>query len=551
MILSLLLVLTCACGRSNSSSEAKGPVDGGPNPDAGDGFIDRRDAGLNSRLEDRYEDDGIDDTNLIDPNAQDVGRELGSADEVEVITNPFMAEYHELADRIDGYLELVFGPESADLRWVRFTIEADDVETSSAGDVVELPLVGVEVSTVQEPVGGESTTRLVLPSGDLVGLDVLVAYERRAGAFRPTQAVLLDARGSGLGAGPIVVATQPILTTGQDCVGAALMEVSDLPRGSLKLPKDVKGCGLERCTRALVAFIQGQHHVWRAYQAFEYMGERSRNHQSHYFSQGGLSASGIYSGPSTLWSHWFGSYADHRFDAIRQVVKKTWDRFRSGKVGPLRIDLVCPSATSNPGDPCFTGSPSAHHIVISQIALCDRYFDPARDDQNRARVMIHEVLHHIWVSWNGGVPRLDPVQDTHTHGHGQTCLGDLTTHKIYGPNRVRHLATYSNSGGNHCFHRNLAFRANDAYAYAISSFGDAIMTGAIAKWPASHPFSPGPSAPCTGVGVTPPAPGDTWGDALSECNKIGQETICEGGSGGSASGSIPPLNIGVQCPAQP
>lgn len=168
--------------------------------------------------------------------------------------------------------------------------------------------------------------------------------------------------------------------------------------------------------------------------------------------------------------YWFGPYDHERFAAIRQVLNKMSAVLTTKK---KKIKLRCPTSKA---DACFTGSPSAHHIIKGTVRLCPKYFD--RDSWEQARIMGHELLHHLFVKWTlNGKGRLNAVQDWHPHAHGPDCTSSSKSEKHYGIPRVRHLATYTNQHNEQCSHRNRTIRNNDTYAYFVNTIGEMVYSG--------------------------------------------------------------------------
>ena len=117
----------------------------------------------------------------------------------------------------------------------------------------------------------------------------------------------------------------------------------------------------------------------------------------------------------------------------------------------------------------------------------------------------------------------------HTHAHGRLC-GRLKTEKMYGAADSMHLAETST-----CWHRRIALRNTDNYAWFAYRLGRAVYRGDLARFPTSPP----PSSGGGGGGGNEcsedhhPPPGDDYSDPLG-CQKIGQEWVCPGGGGGGA-----------------
>ena len=206
------------------------------------------------------------------------------------------------------------------------------------------------------------------------------------------------------------------------------------------------------------------------------------------------------------------------------------------------------------GDVCNTTKPSAHHWVKSNLKICSKFFTTTQN--NQARLIVHELLHHLFVPWKTekGAHRLSPLKDTHTHGHGKSCTSNIETDKGYGIEKVRHFGGYTASDGGTCWHRNFAFRNNDTYAQAAMFIGGNVRDGTSQYWPVSHPDNP-PSGPiyvaCESGNHLPP-PSNDWYDPINDCHKENMEVVCPGSGpqGTGASHVSPSLDIAIECPPE-
>lgn len=216
------------------------------------------------------------------------------------------------------------------------------------------------------------------------------------------------------------------------------------------------------------------------------------------------------------------------------------------------LKLICPHSEDDPGNICFTKRPSAHHAVIGRVNFCERFFTE-KSPWQQGRLMSHEVLHHTFLTWKNTVGRLDPIQDTHYHGHGVGCGLTPATTPQYGTDRIEHLATYANKNGNDCSHRDINFRNNDTYAYFVRTIGDAVLTRTMTRWPAAwpakeHSGTNNPPEGCSGGSWDPPPPGGDWQDPTSGCQKQGGELVCPSSGGGSFGGVPKQLqDLAIEC----
>lgn len=350
------------------------------------------------------------------------------------------------------------------------------------------------------------------------------------------------------GPGPAPFAQQaftPTSAPAPDCEALAWAEVGPMPWLTVVFPP-LSGCDLDDCVDAKAAWIRANHDVYRVRQMLEAMNGMSDARRAWLWSQQGKAPDGTPAGERTSMVYWWGGYADYRFDAIRWAYNRLWSNMHDLDLEGTKLDHTC--RPSSGADICNTAEPAAHHAVKSNVKLCDRFFDD-KGDNDRARLMVHEHLHHVFVPWNNGSPRLDPIMDTHTHGHGELCAWNIITDKGYGEDKVRELATYTSQGGKVCWHRNYAFRNNDSYALAAMNIGRGVREGTTVSWPFDW-YGPGqepggypPPDPCQGYGGG--LAQDGWGDPLHHCEKIGGELVCHGGGGGAPH---PMTELTWECP---
>jgi hypothetical protein len=266
----------------------------------------------------------------------------------------------------------------------------------------------------------------------------------------------------------------------------------------------VGSCSDAECVLALTGWISAHHNAWRAQQMLDYVAGQNAYYRSFIWGQPGLTQNGNPTTEESSPEYWFGHFADYRLDAIRSGIGKLRDMFDTLKTGGLAINLYCPTVA---GNLCFTSAASAHHVVRSDVALCDPFFileDPNGDPVTywpRAQVSTHELMHHRTVEFTKDGNNLSrAVQDTHLHGHGDLCISDVSTVKFYGKGRVRELATYFNSEQGNCKHREKAFGNNDSWGYFVTRIGDLVHRKIMWTWPA--PAAPTPQPPdCDEPGV--------------------------------------------------
>ena len=395
----------------------------------------------------------------------------------------------------------------------------------------------------------EAAMRAILGRGAVPVLVFRPQDVRRVAANDPTRVGVRPAR---VTPKPLVSGVQAA-KVGTAAAGGRIGAIDD-PVESLDLPPEMPAVHLPdfvagSCTgmqpgqslyEAKRSWALAHHHVWRAYQLLEFIGESPGQFRDDYWEDGYRSADG-----NENWSprNWFGPYASHRAGAIREVVGKLWDRFRSGEFNGIEIRVKCPTPANeadNPGNICFTWEPPAHHVVKGYVNLCEGFFDES--EAYRALLLAHEMLHHATVSWKeNGISKSYFLGDTHTHADGNTCATGLKAEKMYGANRTMHLAATGE-----CWHRNIAMRNNDNYGWFIMRLGEAVRNGDLASFPTEGvPWqSPGATGnECSEIDVPPP--GEDIQDPEA-CQKIGQEMVCPGGGGGGGGVVLPST-----CLAQP
>lgn len=338
-----------------------------------------------------------------------------------------------------------------------------------------------------------------------------------------------------------------------DCDALAFEYAHEVPPVAVSFPR-FSGCTLLECGKAKAGWLRATHDLYRFRQLLDYVASWPEAERAFLWQQQGADENWapLHSeedeavGPNTAPAYFFGPYARYRFDAIRWAYSRLWDDFHNHDLDGLELDIECTPEAA--GDLCNTHEPAGHHAVKSDVKLCEKAFSGKWESFDVPRLILHETMHHLFVPWSDGVARLSPLQDTHTHGHAATCLGAVTTDKGYGLKGLRHLASYVNGGGGDCYHRNLAFRNNDTYAYAAATLGSYLRFGVVRYWPLHlPPTGDDHSAPleCGLLGVDPPPPG--FNDPLGKCEKMGGELVCPGfGAGGGL--VMWDLDLAIVCP---
>ncbi len=233
--------------------------------------------------------------------------------------------------------------------------------------------------------------------------------------------------------------------------------------------------------RAQKAWALAHHNLWRAYQLVNYIESHGRTEDL--WSHGYDAKKG-----ADNWSPraWFGPFADKRlrYQTVRDAVRMAWnDRFLAKR---YTFTIQCrnnegglhPCNSKNPGT---DETPAANHIVLGKINLCDRFFDQDIGDIGRARLMVHEVFHHL-------APKGLFIIDTHLHSDwvGAACLPD--SDKMYGAEDALHLANSKGCLGTSKWHNESAARNNDNYAHFITRIGTVSFFGTLRRFPAESFF---------------------------------------------------------------
>lgn len=491
-------------------------------------------------------DDPSDDFDIVDPQEDAEGMDLAAGTETALPPDDDIRAFFTALEATGGEASLLYDHDTdGQFLNVRIPIPVDDIVTDPSGGAhvdVDIGPVTIRVANT-----ADSTTTLpvlLVPVSDLSSLVLLKSYSRvlRDGALGPVSVDAVSAfDAANEGAGPLSsfdLTTEPQVDMSGDCDSKAWELASDVPAMAVNFPP-IDGCSESECAIVKAAWIRANHDVMRIRQMLEYLDTKFEEQRNFLWDKPAVDPDGDPMGAETSLQFYFGGFAQYRFEAIRWAFKRLWDDMHDHDLEGLALDLEC-----NPGggDVCNTAQPPAHHVVKSNIKICEGFFD--QPEWYQPLLMVHEPLHHVFVPWNDNGPRLDPIQDTHTHGHGNICAASVKTNKAYGIDEVRHLATYAANNGNTCFHRNYAFRNNDTYGWVAEVIGSGVRSGAIHHWPYVPNTSPPTPDPCSGDEY--PDPGNGWDDPLDQCMKIGLELVCPGGSGGGP--TLPDLDIGIMCP---
>lgn len=340
-------------------------------------------------------------------------------------------------------------------------------------------------------------------------------------------------------------------TRALDCDALAYELAPEVPPLEVSFPR-LSSCDLDECAKTKAAWLRANHDLFRIRQILDFIAASPPEERAFLWAQEGASKTGdrLMSfesddvGPNSSLAFYFGPYAEHRFDAIRWAYAQLWRDFHDHDLDGLEFDIECtPDAV---GDVCNTTEPGGHHAVKSNVKLCKKAYTTPSQAFDVPRLLLHESMHHMFVPWKDAFPRLSPIMDTHTHGHGVLCLAKVTTDKGYGVRNIKHLADYENDGGGDCFHHDFTFRNNDTFAYAAATIGTYIRFDFLHTWPIEHPLDDEdnyPAPECGQPGIDPPAPG--FIETMNGCYKLGGDLVCPGSHGGLTPGS---LDVAAICP---
>lgn len=241
------------------------------------------------------------------------------------------------------------------------------------------------------------------------------------------------------------------------------------------------GCSAEDKKKVQEAWAYAHFSMWRTQQLINYIADHSDKAELWRWGY-------VESDRDKNWSPraWFGSFEDSRFrfQFIHEAINKVWnDRFLGKKYS---FKVKCREKDNDGPHPCYIKDNdgnykySGNHIVLGTINFCPLFFEYPQI-RTRATVVIHEIFH--WTSAKGLY-----VTDTHTHSDKDGGICKTKTEKIYGINDALHVATSDGCWGNNTFHREIAARNNDNYAYFIQRFGSAIWDRRLNNFPGADFF---------------------------------------------------------------
>jgi len=271
-----------------------------------------------------------------------------------------------------------------------------------------------------------------------------------------------------------------------NCKERALMGDGPFPAGMppVNFP-EFEDCTEEQCELVARTWVQVHHNVWRLAQVFDFLRDNP-DRRRDLWSSPAVRPDGTPLERAAP-SHWFGSYDRERFDAIREGVKDYWSVVRKNKNGRVEVDLICDNGVRR--TECLGGQWGGHwnkgSVVLCEKALTD---EPGNSLAETAELrtlstLQHELLHHIFVNYNGK----QNLRDVITHWHGRPCWSRPDTDSAYyvgffqraSDSLHEHFRDYSG-----CRHQRHLLLTVDAYAWYGNWLGRWLEEGSLQAWPA-------------------------------------------------------------------
>lgn len=229
------------------------------------------------------------------------------------------------------------------------------------------------------------------------------------------------------------------------------------------------------------------HHAWRAWQMMNIL-ESLGSHVGGKWQTGWVEDDG----PDN-WSmrEWFGDYNSAYYAALDVEIRQLWQRVRTGVYDGLSLNLKC-EKLYHTGNVCLSFSPVAHHWVKGYVNVCRDWYDWTADyfaersiSHRRSFILVHELMHHSYVTIGNSIAKA--VIDTHTHGHGNNCLSNVQTQNFaHYEDRIEHLSATAA-----CKHQKKNLRSPSSYAFFVSKLGAAIWDGDLTSFPPQSGMQPG------------------------------------------------------------
>ncbi|MBL8956039.1 MAG: hypothetical protein JNK82_35015 [Myxococcaceae bacterium] len=286
------------------------------------------------------------------------------------------------------------------------------------------------------------------------------------------------------------------------CEEKAIARFGPIPAGmpSFKWPEN-DFCSGEKCVQTRFAYLQAVHATWRMTQMMDIIASYPYSAQRSWaWGRSGTDQLGDPVTERTSPQYWFGGYTDERFAVVRELYQDHLNVLRAAEMDGIDLHLRCPGS----GQHGCLGT-NAHHVVKGYVNICPESWSdldaafPANAEQWLTwfdHIVGHELYHHHWVHIDGLGWKM--VRDTFTHRHNATCTSLATGQDYsywgYSPydKLPRHLATYNNSDGETCGHRNVALRNVDSYNTFARIVGFMVWKKQLWHWPEPAPPTPQP-----------------------------------------------------------
>lgn len=288
-----------------------------------------------------------------------------------------------------------------------------------------------------------------------------------------------------------------------NCEETALVRFGPIPFGmpSFKWPEN-DFCSGEQCVQVRLAYVHAVHSTWRTTQIMDIVASYPHSAQRSWaWGRVGMDQDLNPLSERTSPKHWFGAFTPERFAIIRELYQDHLNVLRSAEMDGRDLHLRCPSG----GQHGCTGSYWAHHVVKGYVNLCSELWDDVEGGtESDLRTYVdhtvgHELYHHHYVNIPGMGWKM--VKDKLIHKHNSAC-SSLSFEKHYVDwsrrfsdydHRLVHLASYENSDGETCGHREVALRNVDTYNTFAWLVGRMVYKKDFYYWP--QPADPTPQPP--------------------------------------------------------
>ena len=318
-----------------------------------------------------------------------------------------------------------------------------------------------------------------------------------------------------------------------NCDTAAIEEVGDEVVDTSVTFHPITNCSEDQCKQAYTAWLRAYHDVNIILQMIEHIDNQpSDDLRAAYWREPFADENGTKL-PDTSLEYYFGEFEQDRFRVVRDAYRHLRKIMTYPEEFAVEWKFGCEPSTS--GSCAAAGDVAAFHDPQGYVGLCSgRFFSETEGDSaqlerrasERVRLLVHESLHWIKVSWVNGAPKW--IDDTHKHRHGEAC--DQVVQKVDDRKwcQVLHLATYpgpfpdgeaycagqiisddqgckgcgGSSAGDDCSHHDIATINNDTYGYATAEIGAGLRRQGAHHWPSAQ-YSASANDDCVDVVPNP------------------------------------------------